>query len=93
MLDPYTGNYINNFDPLYDIISQFASFHNLLLSYYTKCPLFMKNTTITVVSHFLLIIFHLTRWKFKNPYYKMELDYLFMTRILIITNMHNKRKR
>lgn len=64
ILDLYIGNCINNFDPLYGIISQFCSFNNLLLSCYTKCLLFMKNTKITPVSHFILIIFHLTRWKF-----------------------------
>lgn len=57
MLDPYSGNYTNNFDPLYDIISQFGSSNNLLLSYYTKYLLFMKNTKITVVFPFSINYF------------------------------------
>lgn len=55
MLDPYTGNYTNNFDPLYDIISPFGSFNNLLLGYSTKCLLCRKTTKITVVFYFLFL--------------------------------------
>lgn len=46
MLNPYTtGNYINNFDPLYDIILQLYSSNNLL-SYYAKFLLLIKNTKL-----------------------------------------------